>query len=224
MSVCDKLIARCVSVDCENPMFAGINKTAYIFNKDQISKLTFSCENSNIITGITMGTDGTSSYCGYTVEQLGNQPYNGTQVEMAETNVGNRFTETVSLLIMDHNPDVCKNVVDALASGKFLVIMQNDFVNATGDNKWQVYGSGRGLQAATILREAYGDNEGAYAVTLTQEGGSKSGVFFFVTDLATTDAAIQALLCDCPASSSSDCEDNDETQGTQGTQGAQGNN
>jgi len=201
MSVCDKLIKRCVAVDCENPMFAGINKTAYIFNKDQIASITFDSSNSNIITGITMksytsGSD-TVSYCGYTVEQLGNQPYNGTQVEMAETNVGNRFTETVSLLVMDHNPDVCKNVVDALASGRFLVIMQNDFVNADGNNKWQVYGSGRGLQAATILREAYGDNEGAYAVTLTQEGGSKSGVFFYTNSVSATDDAIDHLLCDC---------------------------
>jgi hypothetical protein len=182
-------------------MFAGINKTAYIFNWDQIEKLTFDDNNSNIVNGIIMKsyTSGgeTVSYCGYTVEQLGNQPYNGTQVEMAETNVGNRFTETVSLLVMDHNPDVCKNVVDALASGRFLVIMQNDFVNDDGDNKWQVYGSGRGLQAATILREAYGDNEGAYAVTLTQEGGSKSGVFFYTTSESATDDAINQLLCNC---------------------------
>lgn len=218
MSVCDKLISKCVQVDCNSPMFAGLNKRAIIFNKDQIESLTFQ-ECSNIINGITMKTYEVTSedpqthepvttnvaYCGYTVEQLGNTPYEGTQIEMEETNVGNRFTETVRLLVADNNPDICKNVVDALASGRFLVIVENDYVNSTGDNKYQVYGSGRGLQASAIVREAYGDNEGAYDVTLTQPKGTRSGVFFYSTSLSATDTAIENLICSSCASQVESC-------------------
>lgn len=211
MSVCDKYIQKCVQVDCENPMFAGLNKTALIFNKDQIASITYDSTNANIITGITMKTYEVTSedpqthepvttdvaYCGYTVEQLGNSPYEGTQIEMEETNVGNRFTETVRLLVADNNPEICKNVVDALAGGRFLVIVENDYVNSNGDNKYQVYGSGRGLKASAIVREAYGDNEGAYDVTLTQPRGTKSGVFFYTTSDSATETAVNALKCDC---------------------------
>ena len=200
-SLCEKTISACISADCENPLFAGVNAEALIFNFNQVDSLTYKAGNGNIVTAITMGTyeDGgdTKSFCAYTVQQLGNKPYDGSQVEMAEGTYGNKFTNTVQLAIVDNGPDIAHDIIDNLANGKFMVMLQNDYKHANGDNKYQLYGTAKGLKATAISREVWGDNESAYIVTLTEEGNPKSGVFFYDTDESTTDDAVAALKCTC---------------------------
>lgn len=200
-NLCEKLLNQCIAADCNNPLFAGVDSEALILNYSQIDSVSYDQSNGNIITGITMKTytDGndTVPYCGYTCQQLGNTPFSGTQVEMTEGTYGNRFTNTVVLAVTDNGPDVCKNIIDNFANGKFVVIMKNDYRHTNGDNKYQVYGVKKGLKASAISRELYGDNESAYIVTLTEENAPMSGMFFYVTSESATDTAYEALKCDC---------------------------
>lgn len=200
-SLCEKLLNGCIAADCENPMFAGVNAEALIFNFSQIDAVTYSSSNGNIATGITMKTytDGndTVSYCAYVCQQLGNKPYEGSQVEMTEGTYGNRFTNTIQLAVTDNGPDVCHDIIDNFANGKFAVILQNDYKHSNGDNAFQMYGFKKGLKCTAITREVWGDNESAYIITLTEENAPQSGVFFFVTDETTTKAAYEALKCTC---------------------------
>ena len=197
-NLCEKIISACIAADCDNPLYAGVKSTAYIFNKSQIASVT---KSGNTISGITMGNDGAAqnpvTYCAYTVQQLGNKPFDGSQTEMVEGTYGNRFNHTVQLAIVDNGPDICKNIVDSLANGSFCVILENEYVHTNGDNKYQCYGFDKGLKASSITREVWGDNESAYIVTLVEEGAPTSGKFFYVTDESTTDAAVKALLCVC---------------------------
>lgn len=197
-SLCEKLLNGCIAADCENPMFAGVNAEALIFNLSQIDSVTYSTSNGNIVTGITMKTDGNSgTYCAYTCQQLGNRPYEGSQVEMTEGTFVNRFTNTIQLAVMDNGPEVCHDIIDNFANGKFAVILQNEYKHTNGDNKYQMFGFKRGLRCTAITREVWGDNESAYIITLTEENAPQSGVFFYVTDETTTDAAYEALKCTC---------------------------
>jgi len=201
-NLCEKILNQCISVDCKNPLFAGVDSEALILNFSQIDTVTYDQTNGSIVTGITMKThQGSGSslvpYCGYVCEQLGNTPFSGTQVEMTEGTYGNRFTNTVVLAVPDNGPDVCENIIDNFANGKFVVIMKNDYQHTNGDNTYQIYGIKKGLRASAIVREAYGDNDSAYIVTLTEENAPKSGVFFYATDATTTKAAYEALKCDC---------------------------
>lgn len=200
-SLCEKYISGCIAADCENPMFSGMAPTGYLANFDQIASVTYSQTNGNIITGITMGNDGAATdpvtYCFYSVQQLGKQPFEGTNTEMVEGTYGNKWNHTVVIAISDHGPDISHNILDSLADGRFVFIGQNDYKHSNGDNKYEVMGIKKGLRAASITREAYGDNEGAWIVTLTEENAPQSANFFYATDETTTDAAVAALACTC---------------------------
>ncbi|MBR3467167.1 MAG: hypothetical protein IKH15_08125 [Bacteroidales bacterium] len=197
-NLCEKTLSACIAAQCENPLFAGVDSEALIFNFSQIASVTYSTTNGNIATGITMGTDGQSnSYCGYTCQQLGNRPYEGSQTEMVEGTYGNKFTHTIQLAVTDNGPDVAHDIIDNFANGKFAVILKNDYVHANGDNKYQMYGFKKGLKCTAITREVWGDNESAWIVTLTEENAPQSATFLFATDATTTDAAYEALKCTC---------------------------
>lgn len=196
-NLCEQLIRSCISGKCENPMFAGVDALGLIMNYSDVAHISYNETNGNIIDGITMVTDGDETACAYTVQQLGNQPFSGSNTALVAGTYGNRFTNTIQLAIVDNGPEISHDIIDKLANGRFIAILQNDYKHDNGDNKYQVYGAAKGLRCTAITREFYGDNEGAYIVTLTEENAPKSGVFFFTTDEETTDTAINALKCTC---------------------------
>lgn len=210
-NLCEKTLTACIAAECENPLFAGVDSEALIFNFNQIASVTYSQTNGNIASGITMKTYETTSedptthepvtvdvaYCGYTCQQLGNKPFDGSQTEMVEGTYGNKFTNTIQLAVTDNGPDVAHDIIDNFANGKFAVILKNDYVHSNGDNKYQMYGFKKGLKCTAITREVWGDNESAWIVTLTEENAPQSAVFFYSTDESTTDTAYNALKCTC---------------------------
>lgn len=197
-SLCEKLLTGCISADCENPMYAGVGALGLLMNYSDVANITYDENNGNIINGFTMKTTGENqTACAYTVQQLGNQPFSGSNTALVAGTYGNRFTNTIQLAIVDNGPEISHDVIDNLANGKFIAILVNDYKHSNGDNKYQVYGAAKGLKCTAITREFYGDNEGAYVVTLTEENAPKSGVFFYSTDEATTDTAFEALKCAC---------------------------
>ena len=198
-NLCEKLISNCIAADCANPMFAGVNAEALIANYSDIASVTYDQTNPSIVTGITMkaGTGSDDSKCFYSVQQLGNKPFEGSQTEFAEGTYGNRVTHTIQLAVVDNGPAISENVIDKLLNGKFVVILENDYVHSNGDNKYQIYGLSKGLKCTGLTREIWGDSESAWVVTLTEENAPKSGLFFYTSTESATDTAIAALKCTC---------------------------
>lgn len=205
-NLCEQIIESCISASCKQPIFEGLENEALIINKGQIASTT---EDGSKVTGIVMKTHKVEGqdvdYCAYTVQQLGNRPFEGTQSELVTGTYGNKFNHTVVIAIPDNGPEVSENIVDKLANGSFTVIVRNSYVHQTdategfvgGDNKYQIYGLQKGLKATSIVREAWGDNSGMWIVTLVEENASKSGMFLYVTDETTTDQYYEGLKCDC---------------------------
>ena len=197
-NICKELINACIAANCENPLYAGVDGLGYIANFSDIESVTYDQTNPSIVTGITMALDSQSnSKCFYTIQQPGNQPFTGSQIEMTEGTYGNKFNNTVNFAVIDNGPHVTNDIIDKLANGKFVVILKNDYTGENGKAKYQIYGLKKGLKAASITRELYGDNESAWICSMTEENAPKSGLFFYVTDEATTDTAIDALKCTC---------------------------
>ena len=196
-NICEKLIDACISADCNDPLYAGVDSVGYIANFADIASVTYDTTNPSIITGITMATVGQDTKCFYTIQQLGNQPFDGSQVEMTGGTYGNKFNNTVKFAVLDNGPEITNDIIDKLANGKFVVILKNDYKGAGGNAKYSVYGIKKGLKAASITRELYGDNESAWICSMTETNTPMSGLFFYVTDESTTDAAIDALKCTC---------------------------
>lgn len=196
--LCQNLIKGCIAADCNDMIYAGMAPTGYIANYDDVAAMTWA--DANTVSGITMKTEtvgnDTVSKCFYTVQQLGNDPFTGTQTQMVESTYGNKFNKTVVIAIPDNSPAAAA-LVDSLANGKFIFIGQNDYKKSDGSAKYELYGAKKGLKATNIVREAYGDNEGMWIATLTESNSPISSAFFYTTNESSTDTAVNALLCDC---------------------------
>lgn len=203
MALCEKLVNACIAADCDNNIVEGATPKAWLFNKSEIDSLTYDAQDSHIITAINMkvveegsGSDPDVLATGYTISQLGKQPFNGSSVVMSEGNYGNTFTETVQFLVPDNSPAAAA-LLDGMAGGKFLVVMENEYDGAAHNGKFNVYGSKKALSCTAMERNLYDDDTNSgWLVTLTAEKQPTSGIFVWKTDEATTRTYLDSLV-DC---------------------------
>lgn len=198
MAVCDYMIKQGISPSCDDPIVQGVEQRGIIINRDDIdfSATTFNSTRKNVIETIALKPTKKA----YEVVVLGSTPFTGTNTALAAGTYRNTFTHTVSLVILDNGPDVCENVIDGLANGEFVVILENKFKGLQkeenpGDPAFQVYGWYQGLRASEMTNEKYSeDTDGGWAVSLQETRAPKSGVFLFKTDYETTAAAVESLV------------------------------
>lgn len=198
MAVCDYMIKQGISPSCDDPIVQGVEQRGIIINRDDIdfSATTFNSTRKNVIETIALK----STKKAYEVVVLGSTPFTGTNTALAAGTYRNTFTNTVSLVILDNGPDVCENVIDGLANGEFVVILENKFKGLQkeenpGDPAFQVYGWYQGLRASEMTNDKYSeDTDGGWAVSLQETRAPKSGVFLFKTDYETTAAAVESLV------------------------------
>ncbi len=204
MNLCERIIDQCISASCENPIFSGINSIGFIFNRSEIASFTYDQTNPNLITAITMKTyeEGGDdvAYTGYLIQQLGKQPFANSTTSMVENDIQNKFTENVAFMVPDNSP-TASMLLDNIANGKFVVVLNNDYTGQDGKGGFQVFGAKKGLVATAMERDPYGDNDGAWSVTLTSENTPNSALFIHHETTPGTDDTESYLtsLCD-------DCE------------------
>lgn len=193
-NLCEKFIKGCISVeDCDNIGYGGVSNTGWIANYADIDTVTYDTNNGNIVDGITMKTEGEGgnavSKCFFPMTVMGNQPYQGSNTSLVTGDYGNRFTHVINISILDNSPKLSNEVLDNLANGRFVVILENDFRDSNNTNRYSIYGLAKGLKATNISRDLY-ENEAAWICELSEEGNPKSETFVDPTILST-------LECDC---------------------------
>lgn len=198
MAVCDNFIKQGISPSCDDPLVQGVEQRGVIINRDDIdfSAAVFNTTRKNVIETIALKSEKKA----YEVVVMGSTPFTGTNTALATGTYRNTFTNTVSIVILDNGPDVCENVIDGLANGEFVVILENKFKGLQkeenpGDPAFQVYGWYQGLRASEMTNDKYSeDTDGGWAVSLQETRAPKSGVFLFKTDYETTAAAVESLV------------------------------
>ena len=196
-SVCEFLLARDIAASCSDPVVPGFEQEGIIMNRDEIDfgAITFDTTRSNVISQIAM----LAGKRAYKVRVLGNTPFTGTTTSFVSGTYQNTFTNTVQFVVLDNGPDVCESVIDALANGRFVMILENTFKGLNkesnkGDAAFQIYGYTQGLAASAIENDKYSeDTNGGWLVTLQETKASKSGMFLFKTDYATTKEMFETL-------------------------------
>lgn len=182
-NICERIVTSCISVSCDNPIFQGAESTAYLFNKSQIASYTTDQTNPNIVTAITMKTyedgDDDVAYTGVKITQLGKTPFTGTSTELVEGNVSNKFTETVQFVVGDNSP-AASLILNAIANGKFVLVVPNEYEGSDSKGRFQIYGLKRGLTCSAMTRNVYDDDtDSAWSVTLSCEGTPTSALFVY---------------------------------------------
>lgn len=196
-SVCDFLLAKDIAASCSDPVVPGFEQEGVIMNRDEIDfgAITFDSARSNVISQIAM----LAGKRAYKVRVLGNTPFTGTTTSFVSGTYQNTFTNTVQFVVLDNGPDVCESVIDALANGRFVMILENTFKGLNketnkGDAAFQIYGYTQGLAASAIENNKYSeDTNGGWLVTMQETKASKSGMFLYKSDYATTKKMFESL-------------------------------
>ena len=185
MALCTYLINSDIENSCN--IIGGLQEIGYIANKSDITAYT---ESGNTVSALTFDT-GKRIYKIYTPTKT---PFTGSNTALEESDVVNRFTNTVSFVILE-NDDTTAGIVDKLANGKFVVVVHNEYEGTAGASAYNVFGLERGLRATEITRDPYDDaSAGGWQVTMTETGAAKSQHFFYVTDLETTTSTLEGYL------------------------------
>lgn len=196
MGQCDNLINRAIDINCSDPITKGLEANGVIINRKDIDfgATTFAASGDNTIETLVLR----GGVKGYEVYVPGATPYTGTKVSLEKGAYLNTFVNDVSLVVLDNGPDVSKGVVDALANGEFVLILENKHKGKAnskiGSSAFQVFGYYQGLRAETIENDKYSeDAKGGWMIVLKETGVPKSALFLFKTDYATTKTAIETL-------------------------------
>ena len=197
MAVCDDIVKKDLVLDCANQMVPGFEQEGVVINRKELDfALTqFNSLRKNVIETLAMK----SHKKAYKVVVGGRTPFTGTNTALAMGTFRNSFTNTVNMVILGNDPDVCADIIDGLANGEFVVVLENkakglDKEANPGDGAFQIYGYYQGLRAAELSNDKYAEEtDGGWAVSLQETKVPKSALFFFKTDYNTTKAAIDAL-------------------------------
>lgn len=180
-----------VTLNCQDPLSAGVVATFYIANKDDIASITYDVGNPMLATDITMKANKT--FFQFDGQLQSTEP----KFAMIKGKYVNQFEHSVSALIFKVDPTTKEEILN-MKDGNFVCIIENNYTGSTGNCKYELYGAGSGLKAEVLERNPNDtENLGAFKIELkTQEYAreAKPPVTLFDGTLAATDTLVQGLL------------------------------
>lgn len=190
---CDYLLAADLTASCDVKTVKGLKNNGYIMNFNDIDfdATTRDTTNSNIVKQLILKS-GKKAYRAY---MPGKTPFTGTSKTLSVGTYRNRFTKSVSVVIFDNGPDVSKNIIDQLANGQFVFVLENKFAGSDGKNTFEIYGLEVGLTASALDDDKYSDDtEGGWLCTLQEENAPTSGIFLYNESIEATRTALETLV------------------------------
>lgn len=194
-NLCEKLLDKCISVSCSDPIYEGAENLAYIFNKSDITSVTYDTQDPNIVTDINMReiSQGVSA-TGFKISTLGKTPFNGTNTTLQEGDIMNTFTEVFDFAVQDNSP-LAAGILNNLANGKYVVVIENNYPGSDGKGKFQILGLKKGLTVNTMERNLYDDTyNGGWHCQMQAEKTPTAALFVYKTDIETTKTYLESLV------------------------------
>lgn len=197
MNYCTTLLSSDIFANCNNPIVGGLERRGIIINRSDIDfgKTKFDEDYPNVISTLAL----LPNKRGFVIDIPANKPFAGTKTTLEEGSIRNSFTHEIGILVLDNNPQICLSVIDALATGKFVVILENTYKNTNrqnqaGNNAYQVYGFYQGLRASTLENDKYSEEtDGGWNILLKESRTPKSALFLFCKDFETTKQLFESL-------------------------------
>lgn len=190
---CDYQLAADLAASCTVKPVKGIKSYGFIMNYNDIDfEATSRDENNpNIVKSLILKT-GKRAYKMYVP---GRSPYTGTKKSLSAGTYRNRFNKDVSIVILDNGPEVAHNIIDQLANGTFVVVLENKFPGSDSKNTFEIYGLEAGLTATAMDDDKYSDDtEGGWLATLQEENAPTSGIYLYAESIAATRTALESLV------------------------------
>lgn len=183
---CLSTLADSISQDCDNPRVSGYEDTALIFNRNDIdwSSVTTDANNPRIITSFSL-KEGKTPYVIYN-PRVNPAPFNGSNTSFTQDT--SKYTKTVQFYYEGIGGAASMNVVEPLANGSYIVLLQRK--DHRGDGSFQLVGYQSGLVATAQVQ----DEETGYWLMTMNTDEPFADVAYLDTDYATTKAAFDSML------------------------------
>lgn len=200
MGVCDDILKMDIIPSCDDPIMSGLEQEGVIMNRSDVdfAATVFNSTRKNVIETLAMKTGKKA----YKVIVPGKSPFTGTKTSLVTGTYHNSFTNTVSIVVLANDPNVCADIIDGLANGTYVVVLENKHkgllkAETPGDSAFQVYGYYQGLTATVIDNDKYGEEtEGGWAVTLEEQKVPKPALFLYKTSYEATKTAVNTLTAE----------------------------
>lgn len=146
---CLGVISANIEEDCDSPRVIGYEDTAIIVNRSDIdwSAVTFNASNRRIVENFAV-LSGKTPYVIYN-PRLSNPSFNGTQTALNADN--HLYTKTLQFYYKGIGGEASANVVEPLAKGEFVVILQRK--DHSGHGSFQILGLQNGLYATEQVQD-----------------------------------------------------------------------
>lgn len=193
MEKCDFRLAADIAADCAAMPVKGLGNSGWIFNFDDVDRDASTVDNSDpsVLTSLILQT----SKKAYNVFVPGKTPFTGTNKALVVGTYVNTWTKQVKLVVLNEGPEVCTNIVDKLANGRFVLVLENKTSGTGGKATYEVYGWEAGLTATEMANDKYSEEtNGGYSCTLEEAGANRSGLFLYADSLAATKTMLQSLV------------------------------
>lgn len=178
------------TADACTPITPGLRTRLILLNYDDVASVTVTI-GTMIATAITQ-VGATVGYA-FTGIKLSNE----SDSELVVKKYAQMFTHSVTFRLFGFDGSV-KKLENDLAKGKYIAVLDNNFAGTAGASRFEIFGAGTGLFAKVISRKSTdSDTGGAVTVTLETDPEALEGLppyAFYITDEATTLAAVNALL------------------------------
>lgn len=186
MAKCEYLIAQDIQANCAQPIFTGLEPIGYIINRNDIKGIV---EADGKVSSISLKTGKKA----YQIQQMGQQPFNGTNSEMQQGDVMNTVNKVVSFIVLDNSPSVSEDIIKPMLNGEFVVIIENKYRVDKSENAFEIIGLDKGARATNVTQNKYENNAG-WVCELTESETPNPSKFVWDTDYDTTAAMLEALL------------------------------
>jgi hypothetical protein len=183
---CLRVISDNMSQNCDNPRVAGYEDIALIFNRSDIdwTSVIYNASNKRIVEDLQLLQDKVP-YVIYN-PRLADASFNGTQTELnADTR---HYTKTLQFYYKGIGGEASANVVEPLAKGEYVVILQRK--DHSGHGSFQILGLQNGIYATEQVQD---ETTGYWLMTMAIDE-PYAETELFKTDYATTKANFDALV------------------------------
>jgi hypothetical protein len=186
-------ISESILIDCANPLVGGVKDRLVLFNFEDQSVITRDGTNPQLITGISLTTSPVAK--AYQFE--GKNHSNDVKSTLVKGKYSENYDHEVIFRIFGNSAAI-KKQIEAMAKGKFVAIIENNFKGNGGDAAFEIFGLDVGLDLMAMeANKSDQDTQGAYVLTLRTPDTFKEPhlpASLFLTDYATTKAIVDALL------------------------------
>lgn len=184
---CVTTLARDIMNDCNESYGKGVEAYFYIIDRENID-WDSSTRDGHLITKITAKT-GKRGYK-YRYPSTETPAITSTDTNIA---IGTAFDKVLPVVLLADSPENAEAIM-ALKQGKYVAIYENTVKGESGKQAFPVIGWENGATGRDLtLDKSSDDSRGGWAGNLTETGAPTSQLFFYMTDYATTKAALESL-------------------------------